>query len=122
LAALALVGLVVALGRWGGLGAVLGALPEHWRVLRYPTKAFFTVHLAVSLLATLGLDAIGRAEVAARRAAIALAALGAPLVLAPALIAAAPAATAWFVAHFFPPALPPDVRLADLQLISHDAM
>src|SRR6185295_901806 len=46
--ALAGVAAVVCLGRYAGLEPVVDALPP-LRAFRYPTKAFFTVHLAVAL-------------------------------------------------------------------------
>src|SRR2546428_1182308 len=54
---LVFIGVVVCLGRWGVIGPIVGALPL-LRRFRFPTKAFFTVHLAVSLLAALGVDAL----------------------------------------------------------------
>ncbi len=112
--ALAAAALVVSLGRWGGLGLLAEAVPGSWRVLRYPTKAFFTVHLAVAVLAAFGVDALARSPAAARRAAAALLALGAPLAALPLAPAVLPSATAWFLAHFFPPALGPSARAGDL--------
>jgi hypothetical protein len=107
---LAAVALVVSLGRWGGLGAVLAAVPESWRVFRFPTKAYFTVHLCVALLAAVGVHALGRRD-AARRVFVACAlALGGALALAPVLPRLLPAGAAWFVAHFFPPAVAAPTR------------
>jgi len=120
-AAVALVLLIVSLGRWAGLGALLEMVPASWRMFRYPTKAFFGVHLCLALLAALGVQAISRRAMA-RRMFVAIALLlGATLALAPILPRVAPAAAAWFVGHFFPPAVPTATRLEDFALLLGDA-
>ena len=101
---LALLGLVLCLGRWAGLAPAVEALGG-WRVLRYPVKAFFTVHLAVALLVSLGLAHCAGAE--SRRGWTRLAAaagvLGTLLALAPVLPRVLPGTMARFAAAFFPP-------------------
>jgi hypothetical protein len=122
LLALAAIGLVAALGRWSGLAALVDALPP-LRVFRFPVKAFFTVHLAVALLAAIGLSALAHAadRGAWRRLAIGAGALGtllAALPLAPRLM---PAAAAAFARGFFPPGLGADARSALLARVLGDA-
>jgi hypothetical protein len=114
-------GVVVCLGRWAGLGAVV-ELSAALRVFRYPVKAFFLVHLSVALLAAWGLDALRRSRQHAWRwlAAASLAA-GALLVSAPWWPRLLPAATRWFLLGFFPPEQPLPLRLDQLQMILRDA-
>jgi hypothetical protein len=119
---LALIGAVLALGRWAGLGTLVEAFPA-LRMLRYPTKVFFTVHFAVALLAAMGLQALLADE--SRRvwragAAIAIA-LGSILAAAPAIPFLFPRRTLWFVAGFFPPELTLALRLESLRFILRDA-
>lgn len=111
------------LGRWGGLAPVVEALP-FLRSFRYPTKAFFSVHFAVALLAALGLDALitaparnvwrGTARVA--------------LVFGPVLacLSAFPwffaGPTRWFLASFFPPGFTDLERASFLRLMIEDAL
>jgi hypothetical protein len=117
---LALVALVVALGRYGGLEPVLGALPDSWRVFRYPTKAFFTMHLCVALLAAIGVRQLLRGR-GWRVLLGATAALGAPLVLLLFAPLVARDATAWFVVHFFPPVMDAGARAAHFRHLVGDA-
>ncbi len=114
------IALVVALGRYGGLEAVVAALPDSWRVFRYPTKAFFTVHLCLALLAAIGVRKLSRGT--GWRLFLALS-LGSavPLALAPAAPVLTPRAAAWFLAHFFPPAMDASVRAANLVDMLGDA-
>ena len=107
---LALAGLVLCVGRWAGLAAVVEALPA-LSAFRYPVKAFFTVHLALALLVALGLSRLASGE--SRwwtRLAIGAGTLGALLTLAPLLPYAAPAAVDAFAAAFFPPGFDPRAR------------
>ncbi len=112
----------VCLGRWGGWAPLVEALPPTWRAFRFPTKAFFTIATVVALLAAFGLDALAEGQRRARRVLIA-AALGAAglLTIAPALPMLVPRGTAWFLAHFFPPALSPAGRAARLDHMLGDA-
>jgi hypothetical protein len=119
LAALAAAAALVCLGRWIGWGALLDQLPA-LRVVRYPVKAFFSVHLAVALLAGLGLDALRRGSGWRALAAVAGAAGGA-LLLLPLLPAAAPSLTRWFAGGFFPPDMGWPQRLDRLRFVLADA-
>lgn len=104
---LAAIGLVLALGRFARLDLALDALPA-LRSFRFPVKAFFTVHLATSLLAASGLAALAAAgEKRPWRwlAGLGLA-LGALLVLAPVVPAAVPGGPARLLAWVFPPGYP----------------
>ena len=118
---LALVAVVVCLGRWGMIGPVVEALPP-LRRFRFPSKAFFTVHLAVSILVALGADALasGRRE-AWRWLAAAGLVLGALLVGVLALPAVAPAFVRYFVGGFFPPDEVWALRERQLAHMLHDA-
>jgi hypothetical protein len=121
LALLAVVGLLACLGRYAGLEALVDALPA-LRSFRYPVKLFFTVHLAVALLAALGLEEMcAGAARAGRAAAFSALAIGLPLVLLPLLPALLPAATRYFLAGFLPPEYPWPLRLAIARFIGTDA-
>jgi hypothetical protein len=95
------------LGRWGGFGPLVDLVP-FLHALRYPSKAFFSVHFGVALLVAEGLHALG--QDAARRAWRALAAFGLGLGLAfgiaQTMPALAPGTTRWLLLGFFPPRLP----------------
>jgi hypothetical protein len=122
LALLALAAVAICLGRFVGWAAVVDHLPAALRAFRFPTKAFFTVHFAVALLAAWGLEALaaghrrGRAVVAA----LALGA-GGVLMLAPALPLLTPRGTAWFLTHFFPQAFGAASRARTFDGITVDA-
>ena len=112
LALLVLAATLLALGRYVGLDGLVAAV-EPLRGFRYPSKAFFTVHLAAALLAALGLDVLGRGE---RRAAwwtLAVGSLagGLALLASPLLPAFLPGTFRWLVAGFFPPLTPWPARL-----------
>ena len=118
---LALFGLVVCLGRWGVIGPIVEALPL-LRRFRFPTKAFFTVHLAVSLLAALGTDALASGRRPAWRwLAAAGLALGGPLTGGLLLPALAPGFVRYFVAGFFPSDEAWPLRERQLAHMLHDA-
>ncbi len=112
-------GLVVSLGRWGGLTPVVDALPM-LDMFRFPVKAFFTVHLAVALLAALGLSALAEGR-RGRTVGIVAASLGALLAAAPLLPFVFPRALARFAAAFFPPESGPDLRAELLGRVLRDA-
>jgi hypothetical protein len=122
IALIALAAVVVCLGRFAGWTVIVDMLPAALRAFRFPTKAFFTVHLVVALLAAWGLEAISTGH-RRGRAAVAALALGAGglLVLAPALPRLAPGGTAWFLAHFFPEALRASTRARIFDSITLDA-
>ena len=118
---LAFFGLVVCLGRWGVIGPVVDAVPL-LRGFRFPSKAFFTVHLAVSLLAALGVDALASGRRRAWRwLAAAGLALGGPLTGSLLLPALAPGFVRYFVAGFFPSDETGPLRERQLAHMLHDA-
>jgi membrane protein YfhO len=120
LAALAVVALLMALGRWG-LGAAIVEAFEPARSFRYPSKLFFTVHVAVALLAALGLDALAaRARGAWRRLAAMAFIAGALLASAPLWPRIASSRAQWFASGFFPPAFPLPERMALLDWVLRD--
>ena len=119
LIALLAIGLVLALGRWGGLTPLVEAAAA-LRVLRFPVKAFFAVHLALALLAALGLQALADGH-KRRTLALAAFALGALLVAAPLLPSLLPAPLGSFAAAFFPPDFAPEARRALLDRVLWDA-
>lgn len=118
---LVLAGLVLCLGRWAGLAPLvdlLGAL----RMLRFPSKAFLTVHLSLALLAAFGLDALSRADrTGLRRFAWTALALGLFILAAPSLALAVPPLSRVLLGGFFPPELPWPVRFAYARAIAADA-
>ena len=120
---LVLLGLAVlaCLGQYGGLAPLLDVLPP-LRAFRYPTKAFFTVHLLVALLAAHGTSVLERGTPATwrRLAGFALPAAAALLALG-ALPSAAPSLTSWFLAGFTPPDLTWVAREAVARFIVADA-
>ena len=120
LIAIAAVATVLALGRWG-IGASLVEAFEVARRFRYPVKAFFSVHVAVALLAAVGADALARGGGAAwRRLAVSAGALGLVAVSAPSWPALAPGGLGWFAAGFLPARLG-EGRMAVLEWILRDA-
>jgi hypothetical protein len=64
--------LVISLGRWVVPSRVVGAIPAPIRLVRYPVKAFFTVHLVVCLMAAAGLDRLLAEDGARRRRAFSI--------------------------------------------------
>jgi hypothetical protein len=114
-------GVLLALGRWSGLGSLV-ELSAALRVFRYPVKAFFLVHLAVALLAAGGLDALRRSPGREWRwlAVIALP-VGALLLSAPVWPTILPGATRWFLGGFFPPEQALALRVVELQAMLRDA-
>lgn len=122
LALVALAAIAICLGRFAGWAAVVDHLPAALRAFRFPTKAFFTVHLAVALLAAWGLEALAAGHRRARTAVTVLAlAAGCLLVMAPALPRLTPRGTAWFLAHFFPDPLAAAVRARIFDGMTTDA-
>lgn len=122
LALLVLLGAVVCLGRYAGMEPLVRALPILGAV-RFPVKAYLTVHLALALLAALGVDAMARQPSRAGRS-LALVGLGscALLALGPRLLLLAlPDQGSWFVSAFFPVATPWPQRLLWLEAMLRDA-
>jgi hypothetical protein len=119
---LVIVGSTLCLGRYLGIEPLVRALPFLGAV-RYPAKAFLTVHLAIALLAGLGADALARRPDRAWRS-LAAAGLGLCLLLVGIprlLVLALPNQARWFVSAFFPPGVPWPYRLAWLGTILRDA-
>jgi hypothetical protein len=112
-------GLAVALGRWGGYAPLVEAVPA-LRTFRFPVKAFFTVHLAVSVLAAFGLNAVAEGR-RLRTLWIAAGGFGALLTVMPLLPLAFPGPLARFAAAFFPPGFAPQARAALLERVLADA-
>ncbi len=101
LVVLAALFLVVALGRFVGLGTLLAELPLQIP-LRFPVKAFFTVHLGVALLSALGLQALRAPRAWGLLFAMTLGA-GGVLVGSAALPTLTPDGVRWFLLGFLPP-------------------
>jgi hypothetical protein len=120
LTVLALAAALVCLGPRIGLDRVLEAVPA-LRVFRFPTKAFFTVHLAAAVLVAHGLDALGRDLRPWRSLALLCLGLGGLLAATPALPWALPGPVHDLLAAFFPPTVPWFRRYEQAQLILHDA-
>jgi len=119
---LLLLALVVCLGPWAGLEPLVDAVPLVRRI-RYPSKAFFTAHTCIALLASLGLDALGRSLGGRswRGLAVSLAGMGGVLLAAPWLPFLLPHAIRWFLIHFFPADASLAIRIQWLGLILEDA-
>jgi hypothetical protein len=113
--------LVLCLGRWAGLEPFVEALSP-LRKVRFPSKAFLTVHLAVSLLAALGLDSLARAAPKALRRFAALA-LGLGLTVGATFSFVTRIATArtFLLGGFFPPDMPWSERVESARLVVSDA-
>ena len=122
LVALAGLGLLLCLGRWGPIGPLVDFVPAAFRVFRYPTKAFFSVHLSIAMLAALGLQSLAGPESRKswRRLAPFLLALGGLLALAPSTPRIASEALRAFAQGFFPPDYPWVLRLNILRGILAD--
>ena len=121
LAAVAVVGVLLALGRWG-LGAAIVEAFDLARRFRYPSKLFFTVHLAVALLAALGVESLAAgARSAWRRLALAALAVGVLAASAPLWPWLAPERARWFAGGFFPPEHSWPARLVLLDWVLRDA-
>ncbi len=119
---LAVAGIVVCVGRWSGLAAVVEAVPA-LSAFRYPVKGFFSVHLAVALLVALGLSRLvsGQPRRGWVHLAVGAGSLGGLLALAPLLPHVAPSPTEAFSAAFFPPGFDPRTRATLLSRVLTDA-
>ncbi len=122
LALLAVLAAFVCLGRWAGLEAMVEAMPL-LRKLRFPSKAFFTIHFAVALLAALGLSALARVREGRAWKACAALALGiGPLVAAlPASALLCPPLAGYLLGGFFPPEYPWPLRFERARFVAADA-
>ena len=120
LGVLAAVALVVCLGRWAGLAGLVDTVPV-LHAVRYPVKAFFTVHLAAALLAGYGLQWLSDERRAWRVFLPAAFLLAVPLLAAPYLPRLWPDRFAWFVRGFFPAHFGWEQNLAHAQAMLGDA-
>ena len=121
LVVLLVLGVVVSVGRWAGLGPVVDAMPA-LRLVRFPVKAFYTAHFAVALLTALGLSALAAAAPRAwRRLAVAAGAASVLLLLTPLLPRLLPAATSAFAVRFLPPGTATEAQAALLAKALGDA-
>lgn len=115
-------GLAVALGRWGLPGLVVEHLPAALRVFRFPTKAFFTVHLAVAIFTAFGLQVLASAPPRRWRRYVTFSlGLGGLLALTPLIPRLLPEQRHWFLLHFFAPGTPWAVAVRTLDEILTDA-
>jgi len=114
--------LLVCLGRFAGFEGLVEAVPDAMRSLRYPSKAFFSVHFAVALLVALGADSLVRGS--DRSGWRWLASLGLPLgtlfALAPLLPRVTPGLTLRLLAGFFPLDYPWSQRYEIARFVLHD--
>jgi hypothetical protein len=100
---------------------VVDALPL-LRAFRFPSKAYFTVHLAVALLAALGVQRLAEGSRGAWRTLLAWClGSGGLLVGLAAVPALLPGATRWFLAGFLPPGYSWPGRFAVADAILADA-
>ena len=121
LAGVFVLGLALALGRWGLAAGIVDAV-DVARRFRYPSKAFFAVHVAVALLCALGVEALARgAPRAWRRLAAAALAAGLLAASAPLWPRLMPAGAQWFAGGFFPSGIAPAERMALLDWVLRDA-
>jgi hypothetical protein len=96
---------ILGLGSHAGLGAFFDLSPS-LRFLRYPVKAFFTVHFSIALLASFGVDVISRLGGPwLTRAAAACVGLGTAFVGLRLGLTLAPHQAAWLVGGLAPPHL-----------------
>ncbi len=120
-AGLAALGILVCLGKYAGLAAVVDLLPG-LHAFRYPTKAFFTVHFAAAALAAFGLaELIERGAPLWRRFAAFAFVFGAALASVPLWPRLLPGATRDFLAGFCPPQFSWPLRTAIADHIAADA-
>lgn len=119
---LALLAVFACMGRWAGMAPLVEALPP-LHLFRHPAKLFFTVHLAVALLTSLGLDRLRseRALPAWRSLAALGIGLGGLLAGLPAIPHVFTGFTLWFLAGFTPPSYSWPDRLWVCDAIVSDA-
>jgi hypothetical protein len=118
---LVIAGTVVCLGRWAGLAPLVDAVSP-LRAFRFPSKAFFTVHLCVAMLCAFGVTAL----LSQRRRcwmllAIAASAAGGMLVAAGLLPSLLPRLWRFLLVGFFPPEYSWTQRLESARFILDDA-
>lgn len=110
----------VCLGAFGRLDLVLDLVPA-LRSFRYPSKAFFSLHIALALLAAAGADALATSGRLWRSAGLASLGLGGALVALSALASLPQLARLLPLAAFFPPAIDPRGRQAIAGFVLEDA-
>ncbi len=118
--ALGVIALLVCLGRFAGLEPLVEALPS-LRLLRFPVKAFFSVHACAALLVAFGLQTLGSEPRAWRRLLALAGGLGGILVALPGLPVAAKAVWSWFLGGFMPPEHGLALRVRNGELLLGDA-
>jgi hypothetical protein len=117
---LLLAGTVVSLGSWARLDLLLEIVP--WlRKFRYPVKAFFTTHLAASMLACLAAQRLLGAHRLWRTVVFAAVPAGLALLSVRFLETWFPPAFLWFQSNFFAAAYPETLRAPALRAIVADA-
>ena len=123
LAVLATLSLVVCLGRYAGLTALVDVLPALHR-FRFPSKAFFTVHLAIALLTGFALETLAKRgdALAWRRASLVLGTLGLVVAFGPGLALRPLGLRRYLVTGFFPPDFDMTARLRAAADIASDAL
>ena len=114
------VGLFVTLGKWSGLELLLDLAPGIAR-FRFPVKAFFTVVVAIALLAGSGAQRLLEAPKAFRSLLAGAAALAIGLASLSLLETTAPSAWSWLQARVFVPSYPGELRAAALRSVAGDA-
>jgi hypothetical protein len=119
-AAMGALGLVVSLGPTVGLRKLIELAPV-LQAFRFPSKAFFLVHLSVAVLAGLGLHRLLSSRSAWKTLAWICLLAGAALAASPALPMLAPEAMAKLGAAFFPAAYSASRRAASMQSLLADA-
>lgn len=122
LLALGVLGLAVSLGRYAGLAPLVDALPALGR-LRFPSKAFFTVHFTLALLLGFAVDRLARSDEARswRRTGVLLMAFAAVVTLALRLALGLDGVRLYLLAGFFPAELTWPAREAAAASILRDA-
>ncbi len=113
-------GLTVCLGRWARLDVLLELAPVLAK-FRFPVKAFFTVVVASSLLASLAAERLFTSRRAWWPLLVGPLALGLAFLSLPFLEAWLPGRFAWLQAQFFADAYPQGLRAAALRAIAADA-
>lgn len=113
-------GLVIALGRWARLDLLLEIAPFLAKG-RFPVKAFFTVVLACSLLASAGANELLASRRAWRPLFLGSALLGLGMLSLSLVPSWLPGGFAWLQAWFFLDAYPHELRAAALRAVAADA-
>jgi hypothetical protein len=113
-------GITICLGSWARLDLLLALVPGLAR-FRFPVKAFFTVVVASSLLASLAAQRLAASRRAWWPLAVGATALGLGLLALPFAETLIPGRFAWLQGHFFVDAYPQGLRAAALRAVGADA-